>query len=257
LPILAVAGRARTFRIGRRTIEAVAWDHAQIASWEPTLAVHLAYLTREHESVLGTDQYLIENRRLSDKALMLYSIPTLRGMVVASSGAAIVQRDTTYGSLKAMDEIRFVGTANSAGVPTVVARVWSVSGAQCTKPEMFALHDLLRQTLTTDVVRIRSPHTVWRRYADAGEYLEVCLRAVSNGYSGVIESGGELTEIGDLALQIQQTLGISRPIVRPEYAGASNVYASDGASMHAWAERAGMIMASLKEQIVRTASSIV
>ena len=257
LPVLPVASRSRVFDVGKRDVRAVEWNHKEIASWGPTLALHLAYLTPELEQTIGTTEYEAQNRRLTEQALRLYSLPTIRGVVSASSGAAIAQRDTTYGRMKARDETAFLEAGESSGVPTIIARIWSVTGVHCTKPDQFAFFDLIRQTQYESEVHICSAHEVWRRYVDAGEYLDLCLAAVSSGSSGVIDSGGELIEIGDLAAEIQNTLGIQRPISRPEISGAADIYASDGLSMRTWADSKGLKMSSILEQIVRVASNLV
>lgn len=257
IPVLGVASRPRETSVGQETIVAQAWDHVAISEWAPTVVVHLAYLTRELEQQWGPFEYERQNQELSDRAARLYALPSLRGFVIASSGAAVSLTDQTYGRLKAEDEQRFLELAQTTGVPTVAARIWSVSGPHCRKPSLFALFDLIHQTRQRPVVRIQAAHEVWRRYVDAGEYLEVCLGAVGVGHSGVIDSGGEKVEIGDLALHVQEVLDIKRPIERPPIVGAPDGYYSDSLSMVGWAQRLGIPLSGLTEQIRRSAAAVI
>ncbi len=252
VPILAVASKPRAFAVNRYRYHSVAWNHDTISAWRPTLAIHLAYLTRELEVALGTREYELRNQRVTHQALQLYSIETLNGVVVASSGAAVALRDTTYGRLKSSDEVAFLTTGRAAAIPTVVARIWSASGAYCTKPNEFAFFDLIHQTLHEPVVQIRSSHEVWRQYIDAGEFLGLCLGAVATGATGVIDSGGELIELGELAQRIQSVMGISRPVDRPPLTNGVDSYYSKSETMKTWAQRLGVVPSSLDRQIVRS-----
>ena len=50
---------------------------------------------------------------------------------------------------------------------------------------------------------IESSRKVYRRYADASQQLEICLRAALGGKSMTIKSGGVLIEIRELAERIR------------------------------------------------------
>lgn len=254
IPVLAVANGARSLDLGGTQVGVVAWDRERIRAWNPTILVHLAYVTREMEEVLGTTEYEAQNLRLSEQALDLHSIPTLRGIVVASSGAAITMKESPYGRLKFRDELQFIEAGYETGIPTVVARIWSVSGAHCTKRERFAFYDLIHQVQNKPVITIQSPHEVWRRYVDAGEYLEICLCAAAAGVSEVIESAGDLVEIEDLAIRIQTVFGLTKPIERPSRFGTPDCYYSDSATMRMWAHEFRVPISPLERQICTSAT---
>lgn len=256
VPILAFARKKRTFVAGEHTLLARPWNHEFALQWEPTLFIHLAYLTREWEGILGTGKYESENRSLSTKALKIMAIPSLRGSVIASSGAAIKFPQSTYGRLKLQDEHHFAMAGEIWKVPTVIARAWSISGEFCPKPNHFALYDLIYQTLNAPQVCVRAPHATWRRYVDAGEYLEVCLGLAALGHSQIVDSDGPLVEIGELAHQIQETLGVQRPIVRPPRSGMDDRYFSDSKQMTHWAQRLTVSISDLQTQIHRSAAAV-
>lgn len=256
IPVLAVARRARAFSIGRDQRTCIEWDSAAVRDWRPTLVVHLAYLTREREAEVGTQSYEVRNRKLTHRALDLYTIDSVRGVVVASSGAAVALRHTTYGRLKAYDEGMFLAAGRDTKIPTVIARIWSVSGALCTKPQGFALYDLINQTLNGPVVQVRAPNEVWRRYVDAGEYLEVCLADAASGASEIIDSSGELIELKDLAHCIQSVLGVHRRIERPPLLGTADEYYSESSLMQLRAREFSLTISSLEQQISVSSRSL-
>lgn len=256
VPVLAVASHHRKVAVGRLEFDAIAWELDAIAQWRPSVVVHLAFLTREFEAAVGWREYESRNRHLSDLATDLYRLPTIRAFVYASSGAAISPRSGMYGRLKAEDEELFLNNGQSSGVPTTIARIWSVSGAWCPKPEQFAFYDLIRQTQLSPVVRVNATHEVFRRYADAGEFLEICLAFAGSGASGSIDSGGERVEIGELAQRIQKVLGTVRPIERPDLTEPSDDYCADSSAMSQLARQFEVSLSGLEEQIRRSAEAL-
>jgi len=238
--------------LGSATLAVEPWDHGAILRWEPTIAVHLAFLTREFEVRWGLAEYEKQNQHLSMLATQLYGIPSIRGVAVASSGAALTMLDSSYGRLKAKDERHFSTMGLKTGTPTVIGRIWSLSGAHCTKPTAFALYDLIRQTLSKPVIEIEATREVRRSYVDAGEFLEICLGALGAGHSGVINSAGSVIEIGQLALEIQQTLGRVAPIRRPPARHAPDDYFAQDDVQAEWAHILGVSVSSLTEQIGRS-----
>lgn len=253
IQVLPVASMARRLETGSRTYQIHEWSHAYISEWRPTIAVHLAFLTREAESTMSTAEYERRNHELTEAAAHLYSIPELRAAVIASSGAAIQAKGQIYGDLKARDEKIFTELSNRTGLPTVISRIWSVSGAFCTKPDLFALFDLIEQTRNRSRVHIRARSEVWRRYVDAGEFLEVCVSAAGVGANQVIDSAGPLVEIEHLAHVIQDALGERKQIVREPLTQPPDRYFTDSQTMESWSDRLGIPLASLVEQVRRSA----
>ena len=252
--VLPIASQARTFTVSGARFDAHPWSERLIESWRPTLAIHLAFLTREAVSEFGQDAYIQRNNAITALAMRLYSIPTMRGLVIASSGAAIVARNDTYGSLKSQDEALFTSLGESTGLPTVIARIWSVSGAYCTKPSLFAFSNLLDQTLTQGEVHINAKHEVWRRYVDAGEFLEVCLTAAGDQSHEVIDSAGPLIEIGPLAQLMQDVLGARLPIHREYPSEPADRYFANSPNLESRSEDFGISLTDLAGQVLRSVS---
>jgi nucleoside-diphosphate-sugar epimerase len=257
-PILALGSREGELLLGATTAMPLhRWSSYDVAAWKPTLAVHLAYLTQDRLETVGLDEYISVNRHLSEAALSLYEIPSIRGVVVASSGAALHYPEDPYGRLKAKDEMTFTDAGARHGIPTVIARAWSLSGGFCTKPERFMLYDLIAQALGPNTeISISASHEVFRRYVDAGEYLAVCLAAVASTWSGTIDSTGALVEARQLADTIQSALGTHKPTRRPPVQGKPDDYYSDSTILDEWATKLGLSQAQLSEQIARSSIAL-
>lgn len=252
IPLFAVASRHRSFNAGRHRLVALPWDEDAIAKWKPTFMVHLAYLTREKEAQMGSDEYILRNRSISSAAVRLMDLPSLRGAVVASSGAAVTLTGEAYGQLKAEDEARFAELGRQRALPIVVARTWSVSGALCPKPEHFALYDLMRQAASADAIRIHAKREVWRRYVDAGEYLEVCVGAAAAGMSGIVDSAGPLVELGELADAIQAAFAADKPVFRADPRGTADRYHTNSETMASLAKQLNIGISDLENQVLRS-----
>lgn len=233
------------------------WSSTNVASWNPTALVHLAALTKERLGGMSEQTYIDENESLTESALSIAQLNSVRSVVIASSGAAVTQLDHPYGIHKAVEEEIFRLAMSPLGKALVVARIWSVSGRFCTKPAHFLFFDLLRQTIgESNFIEIKAKHHVFRKYVDGGEFLEICLRAACARHSGTIDSTGELVEAGDLATTIQDTLHISKEVHRILDVEERDSYLSDSEEMDKWSKITGVIVSNLSKQIIRSCNAI-
>lgn len=263
--VLALGSSPRTIRLGSgRAIDILKWEHDAVASWGPTAAIHLAYLTRERIAEVGLPAYLEANLRVTAQAALLQALPGMRAFVAASSGAAACvdwasafDDNGAYGALKRMDEALFLREGEFLGVPTVIARTWSVSGPYCTKPFLFAFSDFITQAQSTGRIVVRAEGEVWRRYVDAGQYLALCLRSSIAGGSGVIGSTGPMIEIRELAQAVAEVMEAS--VLEAEITGTIPVqrYLLEGADLEERARVVDVRLLDLAEQIAFTGIGLV
>jgi nucleoside-diphosphate-sugar epimerase len=244
------------------SVEVQEWHGDSAADWEPTIAVHLAYLTAERITDSSPEAYAETNASLTERGLRLQSLPSLRAFMFASSGAATVAGADSdlgrhpYSAQKAQDEDRYLQAGRDHGVPTLAARIWSVSGPYCTKPREYAFSDMVLSRLTGEPIRVKATGRVLRRYVDAGEFLAACLAINLDAGTGIIDSAGDLVEIRELAGAIANELGgsiIAAPIdpdIEPD------TYVSDPAGMAAAAATLGIAFTDLTGQIRRTSRGL-
>ena len=258
--VLALGSHARQIDLLDGSSVAVQeWHDDVAADWQPTIAVHLAYLTAERITDSSPEAYAATNAGLTERGLRLQSLPSLRAFMFASSGAATVAGADSalgrhpYSAQKAEDEDRYLQAGRDHGVPTLAARIWSVSGPHCTKPREYAFSDMIMQARTSGNITVQATGRVVRRYVDAGEFLAACLAANLNGVSGDLNSAGELVEMRELAAAIASELGATVTASPPDPDLPANIYAADPDDMDRLATDLRIHFTDLPGQIRRTA----
>jgi nucleoside-diphosphate-sugar epimerase len=257
--LLTVASRDRVLLLDGRRVEIARWTDKDAAAFEPTRVVHLAYLTRDRMASLGRDRYIAENVELTARVMEMLAWPSVRALVHTSSGAAVTAVSEPYGLLKRAEELLFRDECSRRGVTCVTCRVWSVTGPHVQEPEKYAFSDLIEQAQRGADLVVRSSHRVYRRYVDAGELMDVALRLGLAGRSTVFDSGGAYVEVGDLAAQILDEIGVAGQRVQREAgsgAEADDVYAADDATFNELAAEVGVEVSDLSTQIRRTAHGL-
>lgn len=232
-----------------------------IEEFEPTLVVDSAFITRERLSDFQVSDYVHANEILIQQALWSQSLPSVEMFIGISSGAALPflgdgpsdPKDDIYGWLKATYESQLLENERLRD-KTKVARVWSVSGDLVTKPSIFAFSNLIQQALSGSI-KISSAHEVWRRYVDVEDVLKVVLSAEPDS-SRVIESGGDLVEIGQLAELVFEVIGAPASIERSSsQTREEDCYFSNNLSWENAINQIGYKPKTIREQIAHVARS--
>lgn len=246
--VLCVAREARSNQVGDRTWELEAWDESRVRGFEPTIVINLAFLTRGLAATMDPQVYEAANAELTRRFLHALSGPTVRLAVTVSSGAAITEPGHPYGRLKLAEEQAALA-AVAPGRSVVVARAYSVSGPHVRRPQEYAFSSFVEQA-STGLIRVLADRPTFRRYVDAGEYLALCIRRGLDGFSGVIESGGDLVEMGELAQLVAEAAEPGVSVSRVEQVSQeASVYASDDADWRGHCAAAGFEPSPLAEQV--------
>jgi nucleoside-diphosphate-sugar epimerase len=260
--VLRFASQDRTEYINGKTYEYHSFDISRIREFSPTVVIDAAFITREKITDAPLGSYVKANKALIEQALEVQRLPSLERFIGVSSGAAVPHLKEVspnfsldpYGVLKATYEKRLKENLELR-LKTTIARIWSVSGDLVTKPSLFAFSNLVRQAQSGSI-SIEAQHEVWRRYVDLEDYLKVALLA-HPAHDRVIESGGELVEIGQLAELIMGVLGRPQIVKRQMIASLpGDNYFSDGASWQKSVDQLKFEPKSLKEQISRVAEAL-
>ena len=237
------------------------------ADVDGALVLHFAFLTRDRVSAMGADEFLRENRAITDRVLSVFGAAAPLALVYASSGAVYDPaggfvadaQANPYGAAKRLDELAFQAACRATGASCVIPRVFSVSGPYMTKPELYALGDLVLQAHRNDRLEIRAAHPVYRSYVALGDLLSVCVAAALAGERDLLfDSGGEIVEVGELAELVRQNAGrADLPIERAwDPSAAADRYVGDDAAAGALARRFGVTRQSLPEQVAETAADL-
>lgn len=263
LPTLTVASRARTIRVGGRNIEVREWDDNLVADFAPTVVLDCAFLTRDRVANMPLGDYVAANRMLTGRLLFATQLSGVRIALTVSSGAAVHPRDALdgllednpYGYLKREAEHQLVQAASLSGAHPVIVRAWSISGAHVQKPQGYALGSMIRAA-DAGVISIEARRPVFRRYVLAEELLALGI-AEGGLRPATIDSGGELVEMGDLAVRIAAVVRPDAAITRSEVDPSDpDRYHSDGQDWEAHCSRWNLVSTPLDQQIEVTARGV-
>ena len=252
------ASRARVGFADLREIVAPPAGHG------PLILFHYAFLTREKASSIGFEGYVAANVEISSRVLDWVERVRPDGIFLASSGAAAAGlpiADDPYGALKRLDELAFAEAARSIGARLRTARIYNVTGPHMLMPELYALGQIIGNTLRGQPIRIRASGKVERSFVAVDDLVSLVLAdllAPDRPDQMLFDTGGEVVEILELAQAVRSALGrddlpIDRdwdPNVQPD------IYLGDPTVMSELARRHGLVQMPLSEQIRKTAEGL-
>ena len=206
LDLLATGSKDQQIEIGGTAQRVQSLGLKIISTFEPTIVIDTAFVTRERLPALGHKAYVETNQKIIDQSLAIAALPSVRKFIGFSSGATMhlaghnsfSLEENPYAAQKRIYESKASEIAESLGVDISVARIWSVTGSYCTKPNSFAFSDLINQA-TLGQIEIRSNHSVYRRYCSVEDVLAIAMLPRIPKTNPIFDTGGELVEIGELA----------------------------------------------------------
>jgi nucleoside-diphosphate-sugar epimerase len=222
--------------------------------------IHLAFLTRDKVSSVGYSEYVANNISLISKACAIIESSRPKWVVLVSSGA-IFDRTTgeletdslknPYGFCKRIEENLILDSARKVGANVVIGRLWGATGALMPPNSAYAISDFIYGAHLQRKIQIKSGGLVFRRYVDAGEFMETLIRAAISGEHTIINSGGPKIEIGELAILVSNEFsGVE--ILRPEQQDGADDYFPSGDEFESLALKVGVRLSDLPTQVSRT-----
>lgn len=252
--ILVVGESSRLIILPDREIRVHSYSLAAAEDFQPSIVIHLAALTRDRLTAANKETYSETNRVLLRRGLALSRISSVSAVVSVSSGAALTDSGP-YGASKREQESAFEALRGEIPAHIVNARVWSVTGRFCTKPDAFAITSMIQEAKRLGTVTVRSVIPVRRRYVDAGEFLELAMRAGKIGLAQSIDSSGALVELEQLAVRIGSIYG-AEVQCSPSRVGPGDDYFTSSSSMLKVAKQLDYKFSSLDTQITRTGQDL-
>ncbi len=206
LDLLATGSRDQQVDIDGQSQSVHAQSLEIIAAFEPTVVIDTAFVTRERLPALGHKAYVETNQRIIDQSLAIAALPSVRKYIGFSSGATMHLAGQTsfsleenpYAAQKRIYESQLSEIAGAVDCDISVARVWSVTGSYCTKPESFAFTDLIAQA-KRGLIEIKARRLVFRRYCSVEDVLAIAINPGTPGRALVFDTGGQLIDLGELA----------------------------------------------------------
>ena len=222
--------------------------------------IHLAFLTRDKLKTLNPNEFIRINLELISNACKIIERMKPKWIVVVSSGA-ILNRESgeiesdieknPYGFCKRIEELLLTDAAKRVGANIVIGRLWGASGEQMPPNPEYALSDFIEGARLKNEIQIKSGGEVFRRYLDAGEFMEVLVKLAVSGESRVLDSGGEVIEIGELS----QLVGGYFPgtsVSRSKTITDIDDYYPRAKDFDELAKELGVELSTIKEQVART-----
>lgn len=253
--VLLLASQETYIDLGRGRLPVNKWSESLISDFQPEIVIDTAFITREKIKEIGIERYVKSNRSLMSNSFDLAQLPSVRTYIGFSSGAAATMNvdcelfDDPYGFLKREFESQIQELSKTSEANIVVLRPWSVAGKFLVKPKIFAFSNLIMQA-RSGVIRLEASGEVWRRYSAVDDLLVAGLILSRHEKFNLVDSGGELIEIEQLANRICQVIGINAEISRVlDGAAKPNNYFSNGKSWEEITEQVGLRPKSLEEMI--------
>jgi hypothetical protein len=221
LELLATGSKDQQIEIDGQSLAVQAQSLDVVSAFKPTVVIDTAFVTRERLPILGHKAYVETNQKLIDQSLAISALPSVRKYIGFSSGATMhlaghtsfSLEENPYAAQKRIYESKISELAAKLQSDISVARVWSVTGSYCTKPESFAFTDLIAQA-KLGLIEIKAKHLAYRRYCPIEDVLALAMLASSPGSNPIFDTGGDLIEIGDLAKLVVELVNPNAEIRR-------------------------------------------
>ena len=261
LDLLATGSKDQQIEIDGQSQDVHAQSLDVISSFKPTVVIDTAFVTRERLPILGHKAYVETNQKLIDQSLDIAALPSVRKYIGFSSGATMHLAGHTsfslvenpYAAQKRIYESKVSAIAANLQSDISVARVWSVTGSYCTKPQTFAFTDLIAQA-KLGLIEIKAKHLVYRRYCALEDVLALAMFPSSSEGNPIFDTGGDLIELGELAKIVVDLVNPNAEIRRqfnPQL--TPDDYHSDSKDWGQLVQSAKVTNDSISDQITRIA----
>lgn len=254
-----VASYSRAFSVDGVSFRAKTWDSDAVARFEPNIILDFAYVSVGQSRRMSLDQFTSANRRLSRQLCFAARLPSTRKVLTISSGASVRLPKAMVGEPKAEAyalgkkaiESELAQVASERQISVAIARAWSVSGGHVQNPGRYALSGMVMEGLRRGRISVLAKRPVYRRYTSVEDLLALSMCRKEGPGFGLVDSGGQLVEMRELAKLVSAAL--SRPAVVANVEDwtfqEADSYFSDCADWELLMSQAGIRPLTLEEQI--------
>ncbi len=166
------------------------------------LILHFAFITQEKARSMGENAYSHANIELNETALKIsQSNPDARQLVLSSGAVKLYldkqldsQTKSLYAKLKLDLEEKIQDTR------TLTLRLWNTSGHHLGVNANYAISEFIHSAKKNQSIHIRN--NIRRSYVHSQDVIRASIQFLSEGGSGIVNSGGVITDLRDLATQV-------------------------------------------------------
>jgi nucleoside-diphosphate-sugar epimerase len=247
-------------------------DYEEIQDIEAPITglIHTAFKTQSYITESNTASYRAENLEILNWLTMFVVENCPTWAITISSGAAQIYLEKLssrsqltpkdlYGELKVLEETIFMDSS----IPNVaIGRLWAASGRHMQNHNIYALGEFIESALKLEKISIKSNKPVYRRYIDAEDFLDVILNCAWADSRTLLDSGGVLTTIEDLASLVAKEIAVQTGSKVEISIGSGDVtksnqnYYAESDRFDRAMKRYGIVGHTLEQQIERTALAV-
>jgi nucleoside-diphosphate-sugar epimerase len=232
---------------------------------QPSLLLHLAFLTQEKANTMSPEAFAAANWGISLMVMGAMNRIGVQAVFLASSGAVYLadnkrapRSKRIYGGLKMEDEDRFTGWAENAGARLVIARIFNLAGPYINKRSSYALACFIADALAERPIEVTATHRVYRSYVAIEEMMSVVLGALTAEGSGAVTfdtAGAAAPELEGVAHAVADTLSPRLKVRRAALTrDATDRYVGDATNYNALRDMFRVRTVDFEEQIRQTAA---
>jgi UDP-glucuronate decarboxylase len=199
---LTLTGSAeRSLDVHGESVQIVKTDKA-LTDGAFDLILHFAFITQEKAHSMGENAYARANIELNESALKIaQSSPDARQLVLSSGAAKLhleKQLDSPSKSLYAKLKLDLEEKTQDAR--TLILRLWNTSGHHLGINPNYAISEFIYSAKRNQSIDIRN--NLRRSYVRSQDVIRASIQFISEGGSGIVNSGGIITDLNDLATQV-------------------------------------------------------
>ena len=253
-----------------RNLHVISYDEIQNIEIPITGLIHTAFKTQSYITGSNSEEYRGENlailkwlENFIEKKRPKWAISVSSGAAAGylekkSKGLELSVKDI-YGELKALEEEIFL---KSPIQNVAIGRLWAASGRYMQNYRIYALGEFIEKALKFENILLMSKKPVFRCYVDAEDFIDVILNCALTNSRTLIDSGGVLTSIENLAVRVVEETalrtGRSVEIVigNADISESNQNYFPKSNRFNLLMERYGILGLTLEQQIERTSIAV-
>lgn len=259
-----VASKSNMIEIGDSKLKVIALEDFPIKT-KCDLVFDFSFITQEKMKKMGEKEYVLQNTKLTQRIRNYIAQVQPSNVYYASSGAAdpnfLAKTKNTskkvYGELKREAEFQLEQICSQINSQLLINRIWSITGTQMLEPHKYAIGDFVTQALNNKKIVINSSDQILRSYIDAADLLDTCFNYLLDGNSGLLNSGGYLVSLLELASYVSKefnTNEVLTPNLIPKQTDED--YFSPDLDLNNIASTYGMQLQNIEKQVKNTILAI-
>jgi nucleoside-diphosphate-sugar epimerase len=256
--ILLIGSKTELAHNAKLPVDVFSANEATQYLGQKILFLNAAYLRREKLNEMKAEEYEKKNEEVIEFALDQIKSGKIKTFINLSSGVAsqgslenLHLVTDLYAKAKIRDEALLSKACELIKIQLINCRIYAMTGKFVNEFNNLALTSFIGQAIKDPYsISVKSPTTL-RTYIDSGDLVEVLFRLALTGNNYQIDSGGELTSLGNLANVVSDAAKGST-VEKPENFEKSADYFGNYLEFNELAAKCGISLKNINEQVTET-----